>query len=257
MRILVKAYPQSSKTYEETVCVAAVSEDGKEMLRLYPIRYRHLPKESRFERFDLVELDMEHRKGDPRPESRHVVENSIRITSSGKKVTARDKIKLWQPFVVPTLKDLHEQQKLTGRSFGIIKPDDGSLKFIVEKEEDSREEDRAMNSATFQMFSLFEASLPQLHKPEFSFSYRFTSGGHAHRHHIHDWEVQAAYFNFRRLYGNKAIEKLKEKYELEIPSRNPHFIMGTMKARPQSFILIGILRPGEDIDVVERQPLLF
>jgi hypothetical protein len=254
VRILVKAYPQPSSTYEETVCVAAISEDGTEMLRLYPIRYRHLPEEKKFNRFDLVELDIERRKGDPRPESRHVVEESIQIISRADKVTATDKVKFWQPFVVPTLKELHEQQRLTRRSFGIIKPDQGSLKFLVEKEEESGEEDRAINN---QMFSLFEKSLPQLRKPEFSFSYRFTCGGHAHRHHIHDWEVQAAYFKFCRDYGDKAIEKLKQKYELEIPSSNPHFIMGTMKARPQSFILIGILRPGEEIDLIQRQPELF
>jgi hypothetical protein len=257
VRILVKAYPQPSNKYEETVCVAAISEDGMEMLRLYPIRYRHLQEEKKFDRFDLVELDLEPTKGDPRPESRHVDEASIRIISRGTKVTARDKAKLWQPFVVPTLKELHEQQKSTRRSFGIIKPDDGSLKFFVEREEEASEEDRAINTAAFHMFSLFEASLPQLEKPEFAFGYRFTSGGHSHRHHIHDWEVQAAYLNFRRRYGDEASYRLKEMYQSVIPSKNPHFIMGTMKARPQSFIVIGILRPGEELELIERQPGLF
>jgi len=38
--VLVKAYPQRSQKYEETVCVAAVTEDHR-LLRLYPVRFRH------------------------------------------------------------------------------------------------------------------------------------------------------------------------------------------------------------------------
>src|SRR5690348_807429 len=84
VRILVKAYPQPSRTYEETVCVAAVSEDGRQMLRLFPIRYRNLPKDRQFDRFDLVDLVLETPRDDHRPESRHVVEDSIRVVESGR-----------------------------------------------------------------------------------------------------------------------------------------------------------------------------
>ncbi len=53
--ILVKAYPQPSQKYEETVCCAGVTEDGR-FLRLYPIPYRRLKKEQQFQRFDWVEM---------------------------------------------------------------------------------------------------------------------------------------------------------------------------------------------------------
>ena len=39
IRILVKAFPQPSTKHEETVCCAGVTEGGRELLRLYPIRY--------------------------------------------------------------------------------------------------------------------------------------------------------------------------------------------------------------------------
>jgi hypothetical protein len=96
VRILVKAYPQPSRTYEETVCVAAVSEDGKQMLRLFPIRYRNLPKDRQFDRFDLVEVNMELPRDDHRPESRHVIEDSIRIVGDGKDVSDVAKVRLWK-----------------------------------------------------------------------------------------------------------------------------------------------------------------
>jgi hypothetical protein len=256
-RILVKAYPQPSQTYEETVCVAAVSEDGREMLRLYPIRYRHLPKDRQFARFDLIEMNAERPRDDHRPESRHVDEESIRIVGAGKDLSDSAKVQLWRPFIAPSLKALHEENKATGRSFGIVQPDPGSLKFFIDKEADTNDDDRAINQAAFQQVSLFEAPLAKLPDTEYAFGYRFTSGNHPHRHYIHDWEVQAAYLAYRRKYGDKALEMLQQEYGERIPQRNPHFIMGTMKAHPQTFIIIGILRSGIAPEDLDRQGGLF
>lgn len=227
------------------------------MLRLYPIRYRHLPKDRQFDRFDLIEMDVERPRDDHRPESRHVDEESIRIVGFGKDLNDTAKVRLWKPFVADNLKALHEENKTTGRSFGIIRPDPGSLVFFVEKEGDTNADDRAINQAAFQQVSLFEAPLAKLPAPEYSFGYRFTSAGYPHRHYIHDWEVQAAYIAYRRRYGDSALDMLKQMYGERIPQRNPHFIMGTMKAHPQTFIIIGILRSGISPEDLDRQGGLF
>ncbi|MBA8884755.1 hypothetical protein [Dokdonella fugitiva] len=42
-------------------------------------------------------------------------------------------MRLWKPFVVPTREALHEQNKATKRSFGIVKPDKGSVKLLGTK----------------------------------------------------------------------------------------------------------------------------
>ena len=257
VRILVKAYPQPSQKYDETVCVAAITEDGREMLRLYPIRYRHLPKDRQFDRFDLVELDVERPHDDHRPESRHVDEDSIRILGAGKKLAASAKVQLWRAHVAPSLKALHEENKATKRSFGIIRPDAGSLKFFVEKEDQADAADRAANEAAFQQVSLLEAPLSKLPAPEYSFGYRFRSGGNPHRHYLHDWEVQAAYIAYRRRYKADALKMLEKEYGERIPTRNPHFIMGTMKAHPQTFIVIGVLRSGTSPNDLNTQGTLF
>jgi len=73
-----QSLPQASKAHEETVCCAGISEDGTELLRLFPIRFRRLPKEHQFERFDLVEMTAT-KASDPRPESYRVDEASIRL----------------------------------------------------------------------------------------------------------------------------------------------------------------------------------
>jgi hypothetical protein len=101
--------------------------------------------------------------------------------------------------------------------------------------------------------------LKPLKKPEYSFSYEYTCDGHLHRHQIHDWEVQATYANYLRRYKTpeQTFAKMEEQYQHEIPKRNLHFIMGTMKAHPQTFILIGLLRTGVDPVELDKQSELF
>lgn len=57
--------------------------------------------------------------------------------------------------------------------------------------------------------------------------------------------------------GESALVRLREEYEEQIPRRHPHFILGTMKAHPHVFIVIGILRTGIDPADLDRQSALF
>ena len=52
--ITVKAYPNRSKKYGETVCVAGVDMHTHQWIRLYPIPYRDLEKEKKFENIVLL-----------------------------------------------------------------------------------------------------------------------------------------------------------------------------------------------------------
>lgn len=237
--------------------MAAVTEDGREMLRLYPIRYRHLPKSRQFSRYDLVEMLVDRPRDDHRAESRHVDEESIRIISRGTELSDVAKIQLWKPHISPSLTALHDENVKNGRSFGIVRPDLNSLKFFIERESEADTASRKLNQAGFQQVSLFEQPLAELPKTEYSFGYRFTSDGHAHKHYIHDWEVQAAYLSYRRRYKEDALSRLRQEYGENIPSHNPHFVMGTMKAHPQTFITIGILRTGLDPVELDKQGGLF
>lgn len=244
VRILVKAFPQPSQQYDETVCVAGVDVDASALLRLYPIRFRQLPPEQKFKRFDLVQMQVELPRSDTRPESRHVVEDSIRVIGHAKELTDEARVRLWRPFIAQSLKTLQAEYK--SRSFGIIRPDNGSLRFTVKRIDETDAADQELSASVFQQASLFESPLTPLQRPEFSFGYRFTSGGHPHEMQLHDWEVQAAYLRFRSLYGDDAMGKLRIQYEQIIPKQHPHFIMGTMHKRPWMFIIIGILRSTLD-----------
>jgi len=66
--ITVKAYPALSRKYDETVCTAGITEEGK-WIRLYPIPYRQLDYDKQFRKYEWVELDVERNKSDFRPET--------------------------------------------------------------------------------------------------------------------------------------------------------------------------------------------
>ena len=100
VRILVKAFPQHSQKYEETVCCAGITEAGQ-LIRLFPITYRRLAPENQFDRFDLIEALITKSSSDPRPESFRVDHDSIRILEHGKSVSDESKVQLWQPHVAP------------------------------------------------------------------------------------------------------------------------------------------------------------
>lgn len=258
IRILVKAFPQPSVKYEETVCCAGITEDTGELLRLYPIRYRRLDQANQFDRFDLVAMEMT-KDSDPRPESYHINEDSIRLIESGKTLSEQAKVQLWKPFIAPSLKALLEENKRTQRSLGIIKPDPGSLQFKIKPATTSDAEDQQIADLVFQQASLIEEPLKPLDRPRYSFSYHYTCDGYPHKHQIHDWEVQAAFIHYKRRYKTEeqALAMMTQEYQQNIPERNLHFIMGTMKAHPQTFIVIGLLRSGLDPQEVDRQGELF
>jgi hypothetical protein len=248
--VLVKAYPQPSQKYEETVCCAGITAQG-EFVRIYPVRYRRLPPAKRFERWDIVEFESTRPVDDHRPESRHVNEDSITIVQRRDLMDEGQRVRLWAPHVASSLVSLREDNLATGRSLGVIRPDPGSLVFSHRKLKNSAE-DAAIRTLFEQVSLIEESSLPKL-SVEYEFTYRFTCAGTPHEMKIHDWEVQAAYFRFKNRYGDAVLAHLKQAYQVDMPSRNPHFVMGTMKAHPRQFIVIGILRSTIAPDDASRQ----
>lgn len=249
IRILVKAFPQHSQKYDETVCCAGITDAGR-LIRLFPIIYRRLPKECRFNRYDEIEAIITKATSDSRPESFRIDQPSIRIVEPGKNMSDEAKVRLWQPHVAPSLDALQQENRASARSLGIIRPDPGSLKFFHRKSE--ADEQAGVHGV---QASLFDDPLRPLAPPEYVFGFRYTSAGRGHEHTIQDWEVQAAYVNFVKRYGSPdaALSMLTQEYGEHIAAGHPHFVMGTMKVHPTTFILIGILRSGLDPEELARQ----
>jgi len=157
------------------------------------------------------------------------------------------------------LKALHDENRTTSRSLGIVRPDPGSLKFFHKAAQDADTEDREVADAVqqVQQSSLLEDPLKPLEKPQYAFGYRYTSAGNPHTHIIHDWEVQAAYRHYQQRYGALALDQLTREYGENIPKRNLHFLMGTMASHMRTFIVIGLLRSTFDPQELAKQGQLF
>src|SRR5689334_16925196 len=68
--VTVKAYPQPSRSYGETVRVAGVRVDTASCwMRLYPVTFRELGLTHRFSKYQLVGLRVFRSASDRRPES--------------------------------------------------------------------------------------------------------------------------------------------------------------------------------------------
>ncbi len=251
--ILVKAYPQPSQKYQETVCVAAISEDGKQLLRLYPIRFRHLPDIKKFTRGDLVEMRVSPADNDPRPESFKVDESSIEVLIQGKSASADSKASLWMGLAGGTLTELKEEWQRTGKSLGIVKPDENSIKFYYKRAKDMPAEDADLLKGIQAQTSLFDVNVKPLDPIEYLFYLKFTSGGFPHDMQIHDWEAQETFRQYKRTYKdtNLALEKMNEFYGQKLLTMNPHFIFGNLKNRPYQFMIIGVLRTSSVIASVQ------
>jgi hypothetical protein len=55
--------------------------------------------------------------------------------------------------------------------------------------------------------------------------------------------VQEAYRQYKRRYGEAALDHLTGMYGETIPARNLHLVMGTMLVHPRTFIAMSTLGP--------------
>jgi hypothetical protein len=69
--ITVKAAPNPSERYGETVCVAGLSADIRRRgwIRLYPVNFRELASDGRFRKYDIISVDAKPARQDQRRES--------------------------------------------------------------------------------------------------------------------------------------------------------------------------------------------
>jgi hypothetical protein len=80
--ITVKAYPNPSKKYGETVCCAGIDIDTFQWIRLYPIPYRDLDGSQKFKKYDIIEVRCWKSPDDHRVESYKIDSDSIKKLSS-------------------------------------------------------------------------------------------------------------------------------------------------------------------------------
>ncbi len=244
--VTVKAYPNPSVKYHETVCVAAITrEEG--WVRLYPMQFRTLPFDKRFKKYQRITLKMQKHPQDSRPESYRPDELSIEageVIDSDKGWSRRWE---WiQPTVSGSMCEIQRLQAENGKSLGVFKPKQ-VLDFVIE---DASETFSGKQEAELDQMSLFDEQPDRLEKIPMIFKYRYLcneEGCRGHAQSIIDWELMELYRNVRD--SSESVEEIKHKIRQKYfdqmcgAGRDTHFFTGSHSKYPQTFMILGVFWP--------------
>ena len=248
--IATKTYPSISTKYKETVCTAGILLDDDEKplqwIRIYPIRFRDLEFERRYKRWSIISAEIEKDTKDYRLESYKIKDSSIEII---RQIDTKNNWAERKSFVLACESSSIAEIKAQGKSLGIIKPANITKYFHQTTDREWKPQQKTIRD----QLDLFEPSVELPEKIPYQFGYKFTEiDGAKHRCTTSDWEISELYRKCRDSSPANSIEgkeqeallKVKQKMEDEFLSKKDlYFIMGNLKTRPQTFMIIGLFYP--------------
>jgi hypothetical protein len=245
--VTVKAYPNPSKKYGETVCVAGVDIDKGKWMRLYPIPYRDLDGDKRFKKYNIIQIRAIKARDDKRPESFKVDIDSIKILDH---LDTKDKWLRRKKIVLPTVDDsmceILRKNEENRKSLGVFKP--ANVDFICEK---AKPKDQRTREACYAQLSFLNKRKNTIENIPFDFRYRFFCHNEplcqGHNFSNIDWEIGQAYRDWRHIYKPESLllEKIKERWLSRMCSvkNDIYFFVGNMHRFPTNFMILGVFYP--------------
>lgn len=246
--VTVKAYPQPSKAYRETVCVAGVTDQGQ-FIRLFPVMFRDYDEGQRFKTYAWIRIKAWKTPSDSRPESYHIDPDSLQVESVlGTEHSWAERWRRLRPLITPSLEDLKARERLDGTSLGLIKPRE-LQRLVIEPEDEpewsSRDRGKLLRRDLFDSGGVYRP-LHLLEKIPLRFKYRFLCEDPACRGHestIISWEVMESYRKYKQNYGDIWEQKFRERYWDDMLAKDLHFYMGNMAVHRTSWLIIGLYYP--------------
>ena len=235
--VLIKALPQPSKTYGETVCCAGITADGQ-WKRLFPVRFRHLGGAASFSRWDWVRFAFRKPTRDTRAESCHVYEDTIELDGN---VPPTERSRLLTPLIRKSAKDAMS----LGHSLTLVQPK--NTKFIAKlKTKSELEDEREAYRQAAKQGSIFDKELAELEPSPYDFRFRFEDDSGQHNYQNGDWETHVTFWKWRSLYGeDETLKKMSDVFNDEYPKKGMLFALGNQAKRPQTWQLLGVIRYNE------------
>jgi hypothetical protein len=236
--IIVKAAPRASNTYGETVCIAAIDQNGH-WVRLYPVSFRQLEDAQKFGRWDRIRYRWRNptSSADKRPESRRVDQNSIEIVGS---LRERDRHSFLNRASVNSLRAEFE----AGRSLALLQCE--IIDFLAERR---TKDDMAKQTSVYEnlrnqqdLFAIHDL-VPREACP-YAFKYRYRDADGEHEGTCQDWETEATFLRRRSEMFSEtaALEWMQQKFGVELPRDGMALAMGTHRWRAAQWLINGVLR---------------
>lgn len=258
--VLVKAYPQPSAKYQESVCVAGLRVDGPELewIRLYPVQFRLLHTDLQFDKYDVIRVRVKRpTSGDKRRESfTPIIDSITKIDHLDTKHGWAKRIPYVDRVRIDSMCELQRRQREDGTSLGVFRPAEFTNFEITPT---SPEWDAGRQAILGQGNLLDPAPKLPLEKIPFEFHFSFTCDDTAcngHRMSLIDWELGQSY---RRTAGRPEDERvnlLMEKWRDVVcgPTRDTHFFAGTLAKRRHQFVLLGAFWPPKPKLISKSRP---
>jgi len=254
--ITVKTYPTPTSKYDELVCTAGFTEDGK-WIRIYPVEYRKKAYGDQYSKYDWVEVDLVKNESDFRPESYRPRTSETKFARIGKLNTdgnwaLRKEIVLNNVYDDLTKLITEAKEKDICTSLAVFKPTK-VVDFIYSEVD---REWSAKKLAALQQFNIFEDKSDKgfnvVKKLPYKFSYIFEDvNGRKSTLMIEDWETGELYWKMFRKFGDEkvACEKVKQKYLDDFAkTKDLYFFLGTLyqhhaRKSLNPFVIIGTFTP--------------
>lgn len=259
--ITVTTYPLPSRSYDELVCTAGVLENG-DWIRIYPVPLSFLidlkgTGKVKNVKYTWIELDLNKRQDDFRPESYSPVNYDFRDIVIGNRINTDGNWLLRKQYCLKNIytnknKLLEDSKAPKNISLATFKP---AKVLGVEFKEDDREwkdewKELRKQGDLFETVKSIETLIPKL---PYKFFYRFLDDeGNESTLMIEDWEIGALYWNCLRNANdneNIALRKVKEQYEDNfIQNKDLYFFLGTTKEWHRRrafnpFVITGVFYP--------------
>ena len=236
--VIIKAAPQVGKRHGETVCCAGIDLEGN-WLRLYPVSFRTLDEGQKFGRWDRIRFRWRLPKDDTRIESRRVDQDSISIVGTLKK---SERQRFLGGIIVTSL----DREREAGRSLALLKAE--ILEFKIERKptDEVKREAEGFESLRAQR-DLFNTKSVIPYRPcPHRFKYRYRTEDGLREGTCQDWEVEATYFKWAKLYGEEhALAEMQRIFGEELPAKGMLLAMGTHSLWPDTWLINGVVRLDE------------
>lgn len=258
--ITVKASPQPSAKYGDTVCVAGIRVDGgrAEWIRLYPLPFRWMGVEHQFKKYDLIDVEVRRETKDTRPESYRPDIDTITV------IDHLDNWKDRQPLMVrvprsstcdlsAAASDRHDAPSLgmvTVKSLERVRVEP----FPGWSDAQKARIAAAANLAPLELFGDAAKTPPELKAPRFTVRYEYHCTADdcpGHTGQMLDWELTALQGRLHRQPDDAVRAAIEQRFHEQMfaPGKQTSFFMGNFEdARKRgSFSVLGAYYPPEGV----------
>jgi hypothetical protein len=253
--ITVKASPQPSLRYGDTVCVAGIRIDKDEpsWIRLYPVPFRYMGAEQQFRKYDIIDLDVTRRHEDSRAESYNPILESISAT--GHLGGWKERVPYLNSMAIDTACGLRRKNEgnPSGQSLGLVRARSVQGMEFEPHPGWSRAEKAKIANYMSQpdLFSTTSQGTPKLVAPRFKAYYRYTCEDDdckgKHRQQVLDWEMSQLQRHLRGEDDSNAKAKIEARFVdmMCAAKRSPSFFMGNFEkpTKRQIFSILGVAYP--------------